>query len=77
MARFSAFFMLFHLSLTFFSTEGSIVFSIVRTSLLCHFLSHGFQICIFCGIYQRLSACIVSVVLIVRVNFYREITKTQ
>ena len=27
------------------------------TSLWRHFLSHGFQICIFCGTYQKLSAC--------------------
>ena len=48
---------------------------LVMTSLWCHFLSHGFQICIFCGTLDRLSACKISTLQIVFRKFHRQIKK--
>ena len=39
------------------------------------FLSHGFQICIFCGILNCLSACKVPMLQVVFGKFYRQIKK--
>ena len=56
-----------------------LLFSIVYDNdiIMTSFLSHGFQICIFCGTLNRLSACNVSMLYVVLGKFYRQIEKTK
>ena len=42
---------------TGFSEVSIFPLYVVMASLRGHFLSHGFQICIFCGTYNRLTTC--------------------